>query len=90
MNPTPDWHLRAACRGKDTGLFFTTSKKKLAVARSMCAGCPVRRDCLESSLREDEAYRLIPCGYRGGAAPEERKAMLLARATTNTTTRSAA
>jgi hypothetical protein len=88
-NPSPEWHLRAACRGKDTDVFFSDARRNREYVRGLCADCPVRGDCLESALREDETYRLIPFGYRGGATAEERAALLRARANT-TTTRSAA
>lgn len=81
----PEWHARAACAGKDPGLFhvevFSTSRKNplashaIRVAKYTCAGCPVRRECLEDELAY-EAQNGIQPSIRGGALPSERKSFL--------------
>jgi hypothetical protein len=61
----PDWHLRAACRGADSELFFAWSGTTLAkrVIAYYCDPCPVRNDCLADELRRPAADRR---GIRGG------------------------
>lgn len=51
------WRLHAACAGKDE-LFFAAEmetkpacEEREAEARAVCGDCPVRRDCLDFSLR---------------------------------------
>jgi hypothetical protein len=67
------WRDRAACRGVDPETFFPTAHDgpvyaaQVAVAKSVCAGCPVRAECL------DEALVRIPFGIAGGLTPEERR-----------------
>lgn len=67
------WRDRAACRGVDPETFFPTAHDgpvytaQVAVAKSVCAGCPVRASCL------DEALVRIPFGIAGGLTPEERR-----------------
>jgi WhiB family redox-sensing transcriptional regulator len=50
------WRLAAACRSADPELFFPLSEsgqalEQIAEAKVICAGCPVRRQCLEFALR---------------------------------------
>jgi hypothetical protein len=45
----PAWMKRGACRGEDPAMFFPTrgvSAAAMAKARAICAGCPVRAECL--------------------------------------------
>ena len=44
-----EWIQQAACKGK-TGPFFSRYVEDLARARVLCAGCPVRAECLEYDL----------------------------------------
>ncbi|MBA3905623.1 MAG: WhiB family transcriptional regulator [Pseudonocardiales bacterium] len=70
-----EWRTRAACRSADPELFFPTAEAgpvydaQVAVAKAVCAGCPVRVECL------DEALLRIPEGIAGGLTPEERRRM---------------
>jgi WhiB family redox-sensing transcriptional regulator len=52
-------------------LFFSESPKKIAIAKSMCAECPISAKCLQFALNEE-----IEFGIFGGSTPQERKAML--------------
>jgi WhiB family redox-sensing transcriptional regulator len=65
------WRLAAACRSADPELFFPLSGsgkalEQIAEAKVICAGCPVRRQCLEFALRTR------PQGIWGGLTELER------------------
>jgi hypothetical protein len=70
-----DWRLRAACRDADPELFFPTAttgpayESQVHGAKVVCAGCPVREECLS------EALSRIPCGIAGGLTEQERRAL---------------
>ncbi|MFJ1709522.1 WhiB family transcriptional regulator [Kitasatospora sp. NPDC088346] len=72
------WQVRAACRGLDGNLFFHPSgergeahQEREAAAKQVCAGCPVRAECLRHALEAREHY-----GVWGGLAEDERAALL--------------
>jgi hypothetical protein len=46
----PAWQERAACRGMGTERFFPGSDGSLAPARAVCAGCPVKVECLDYAV----------------------------------------
>ena len=62
------WRLDAACRGLDATIFFPSSKDAATFqhAMSVCAGCPVKDQCLEANLLE-------PDGIWGGTSAKERQ-----------------
>ena len=60
------WQQRAACRGKPVGWWFPTKGESHDAARSLCAGCPVRAECLEYGLKEQH-------GIFGGLCPKQRR-----------------
>jgi WhiB family transcriptional regulator, redox-sensing transcriptional regulator len=67
------WQTEAACLSADPDLFFpisTTgpSEKQIARAKRICAGCAVRRECLEFALAHDQMY-----GIWGGTTPDDRR-----------------
>lgn len=67
------WADHAACAGTPTGVFYpehTGSQQRVAEqrAKQVCAGCPVRAECLSWALRTDE-----PWGVWGGMGPNERR-----------------
>lgn len=69
-----DWRKRAICREEDPELFFIVGKEELnspqiAEAKSVCARCPVRAECLQEAL--DEGMQ----GIWGGSTDEERRLM---------------
>ncbi len=51
-----EWRTRAACRSVDPDVFFPTAEAgpvydaQVAVAKAVCAGCPVRAECLAEAL----------------------------------------
>lgn len=68
-----DWWRAAACRSADPDLFFPVSPaglslEQVAQAKSVCATCIVRRQCLHYALAANE-----PHGVWGGMTEEERK-----------------
>jgi Transcription factor WhiB len=74
MTSTSEWRASAACRDvPDAEVFFPTAENgpiyvaQVAAAKSVCAGCRVRAECL------DEAQIRIPYGIAGGLTPEERR-----------------
>lgn len=58
----PEWHQRAACRFADQALFFgpdgerdgPAKARRDKRAKAICAGCPVRAECLEAALDRPE------------------------------------
>ncbi|WP_411106567.1 WhiB family transcriptional regulator [Streptomyces sp. cmx-4-9] len=71
------WQTRAACRQLGTGRFFHPAgergedrEERDAAAKRVCAGCPVRRECLEHALRTQESF-----GVWGGLTEEERRSL---------------
>jgi WhiB family redox-sensing transcriptional regulator len=77
------WRTRAACRpgsGVDPELFFpvaspgtTPYKVQAAKAKSVCADCPVRGECLESALAVPSGKDYG--GIQGGMDEAERAAI---------------
>jgi WhiB family redox-sensing transcriptional regulator len=63
-----DWKLKAACRDLDTSLFFPDSEADAAPAQEVCAGCPVRAECLEFALATRQHD-----GVWGGLTETERR-----------------
>lgn len=76
------WQQRASCRGSDANLFFSPTylEKREAragresLAKTICAGCAVRRECLDFALSTKE-----PFGIWGGLNEIERRAILAKR-----------
>lgn len=73
------WHLKAACRGPESTLFFPPSfperreerEAREDKAKTICVECGVRRECLEFALRVRE-----PHGIWGGLTETERRRLL--------------
>lgn len=75
------WREQAACIGVDTNRFYPTSLQvrtnrrptstrvldRIEQAKRICAGCPVRAECLDEALETRE-----PDGVWGGLAAHER------------------
>lgn len=67
--PPRDWAAHAACLAYDPNLWFLEDKTgSYREARQICAGCPVRVDCLDWAVETNTDY-----GLWGGLAPHERK-----------------
>lgn len=80
------WWDAAECLWEDPELFFPdgslgrTARNLAAIARTVCARCPVREECLRMALELGAEF-----GVWGGTTPEERRRM--ARATAGRRTR---
>jgi WhiB family redox-sensing transcriptional regulator len=69
------WINRAACTGIDPELFFPSRGESADPARAVCAGCPVRAECLDHALANVEMF-----GVWGGTSERERRAIRRNRA----------
>jgi len=49
------------CHTADPELFFDESNERIAVAKSLCAACPMKSACLQGAISRGE-----PCGVWGG------------------------
>jgi len=66
------WQEQAACRGMDLEVFFGREgergrERREAKAKRVCAGCPVRTECLDHAVGRPEKY-----GTWGGLNEDER------------------
>jgi WhiB family transcriptional regulator, redox-sensing transcriptional regulator len=70
---TENWRASAACRSADPDLFFPISgqslaERQIARAKTICAGCRVRRECLDFAQSHEQTY-----GIWGGTTAEDRQ-----------------
>jgi WhiB family redox-sensing transcriptional regulator len=68
-----NWRSASACLSADPDLFFPIStagpaKQQITRAKTICAGCQVRQECLEFAVSHDLAH-----GIWGGTTPEDRQ-----------------
>ena len=74
-----DFRHRAACRSVDPEIFFPTAavgwefEAQVSLAKTVCAGCPVREQCLTWALTHQ------PDGIAGGMTEHERRHELARR-----------
>lgn len=54
------------CYNVDADIFFSEDEQIVAMAKSLCAQCPVKAQCLEGALSRKE-----PCGVWGGELFDE-------------------
>jgi WhiB family redox-sensing transcriptional regulator len=76
IQSTPDWHDEAICKGA-TKVFYPDanadkreSVRNINRAKKICAGCPVRVECLEYAIENGEDK-----GVWGGTSERERRRM---------------
>lgn len=69
------WQEEANCLGADPDLFFPERGASTREAKEVCRGCPVRLDCLEYSLVNNEKF-----GIWGGLSERERRRLRRQRA----------
>jgi WhiB family redox-sensing transcriptional regulator len=73
----PAWHQHAACRDVGADAFIIDRGAQYEEgARLLCAGCPVRQQCLQTALEHGDATT----GLWGGTTPAERRQMRRGRA----------
>lgn len=65
------WQLRAACRGVDVELFYSTIETDVRRALAYCARCPVAQACRDAAMRRGEAF-----GTWGGLPEADRRRVL--------------
>ena len=68
------WLSSAACLGYDPAIWFPGQGGDVLYPKSICATCPVVRECREQSLAVREPY-----GVWGGLSEDERASVLAAR-----------
>lgn len=62
------WQDRAACRDRDTDLFYDCDEIGMRRALAVCAGCEVRDECLAAAMTRREVF-----GVWGGTTETERR-----------------
>ena len=65
-----EWYHLAECLGVDGEIFFPEQGESARPAKSICAECAVRAECLEFALDRNEKF-----GIYGGRTVRERKAI---------------
>jgi WhiB family redox-sensing transcriptional regulator len=66
----PEWHRRAACAGQGHEAFIRSPKDRYEAAKTICASCEVRTECLEYALEDKDLT-----GCWGGTDDRERREM---------------
>ena len=69
------WQYNALCAQTDPEAFFPEKGGSTREAKSICAKCPVREQCLEWALEHDERF-----GIWGGLSERERRKVKKERA----------
>lgn len=70
----PTWHQHAACRDHPQRLFFPNYGENTNHAKAICAGCPVKPECLHHALTQPEKH-----GIWGGTTPRQRQQIRMAK-----------
>ena len=65
---TLPWASEAKCLQADPDTFFPEKGGSTREAKRICADCPVRSECLEHALEQDEKF-----GIWGGLSERERR-----------------
>lgn len=65
--PMGPWIDQAACTGLNPDLFHPARGEPSDAAKTVCAGCPVRSDCLDFALRTNQQF-----GIWGGLSERAR------------------
>lgn len=76
-----DWRYRGACFGIDPDVMYPEHLAGVVEAKRVCGPCPVRAECLEYALVNDEDF-----GIWGGESALKRRKMRKARKARLTTT----
>ena len=67
--------LNLPCHNASSELFFSEKSEEIALAKSLCGGCPVKSECLKGALSREE-----PCGVWGGELFEDGRVVQRKRA----------
>jgi WhiB family redox-sensing transcriptional regulator len=67
VNSRPEWHKDAACKQVDVSFFPGRGIDQRPI-KAICKGCPVRQECLDFALDNNENY-----GVWGGTSERERR-----------------
>ncbi len=62
------WREQAACRTVEPDVFFPERGESVAAAKRVCAGCPVRDECLEFAEETLQKF-----GVWGGLSERQRR-----------------
>ena len=68
--PPGEWRLEGACVGVGPSVFFPASGQRPIEALRLCSVCPVRVDCLEYALANNQHW-----GVWGGLTERQRFAL---------------
>jgi WhiB family redox-sensing transcriptional regulator len=71
----PEWHADAVCAQVDPDTWFPEKGGSTRDPKAICAGCPVRQQCLDYALEHDERF-----GIWGGVSERQRRQLKKARA----------
>lgn len=74
MSLDQQWQEEGACRGVPSELFFPPVEHEAYEAKTVCATCSVRGQCLEFALVANERF-----GIWGGLTTQERRALVARR-----------
>ena len=74
------WAEQAACAGANTNDWFPERGEWGGKVLKVCAGCPVRIDCLDDALAEEAGRAGGRHGIRGGLTPNQRSQLAKDRA----------
>ena len=80
LGNSPWWWFAGLCAQTDPELFFPEKGGSTRAAKAVCAGCPVRAECLEYALAHDERF-----GVWGGTSERERRRLTHAGTATSPT-----
>lgn len=72
--PDYGWRGRAACIGEDPDMFMFDAGYMARQARAICAGCPVRAECLADAMATETGDHTHRAGIRGGMSARWRAA----------------
>jgi WhiB family redox-sensing transcriptional regulator len=69
------WRTASACRDLDPNMFFPVGVTgpaidQIAAAKSICAECPVRTECLDFAITSNQEF-----GVWGGTSEDERRVL---------------
>lgn len=75
------WAEQALCAQADPDTWFPEQGHHTlaAIAKRICAACPVRAECLDYALSGADTWQGITTGIWGGTTPRERSRLRQAR-----------